>query len=67
MAAQIGGDSKDAVALALYEEIKSAEYDEGENFNREWILKTYALCRDVVESPQRVADHLGREWYRLKA
>jgi hypothetical protein len=57
----IGENSPEQVAFKLMDVIARAE---GINLlaqkatNREWILKTYAMCLETVKSPHQVGDHL---------
>ena len=53
----VTGDSPEAVAFALYQEIRRIQLskDEGAAIDSDWILDTYALCLRTVRGPGKSA------------
>lgn len=59
----IGENSPEEVAFKLMRLIGSAEQQSlntQPKANREWILKTYALCLETVREPHGVREHLAK-------
>jgi hypothetical protein len=57
----IGENSPEEVAYKLFRHIGSSEsksLGSGTTADREWILKTYAMCLETVRSPHQVGEHL---------